>query len=56
MKLSTERIIEKYNTWASKLETAINRTDKKNAREMKEMFGIMLFQRNINLNHDHRIK
>jgi hypothetical protein len=56
MNLPTERIIEKYNTWASKLETAINRTDKKNAREMKEMLRIMLLQRNINLNYDPRIK
>jgi hypothetical protein len=49
MKLSTERVIEKYNFWASKLETAIDRTDKKNAREMKAMFFTMLGQRNINL-------
>jgi len=47
MKLSTDRIIEKYNFWASKLATASNRTDKKNATEMKNVYATMLFQRNI---------
>jgi|LakMenEpi03Aug12_release.lakeMendotaPanAssembly.Ray.scaffolds.fasta_scaffold5362844_1 hypothetical protein len=56
MNLPTERIIEKYNTWSAKLENAIDRSSKKNAREMKEMFRIVLMQRNINLNYDPRIK
>ena len=47
MKLSTDRIIEKYNFWASKLATASNRNDKKNATEMKNVYATMLFQRNI---------
>ena len=49
MKISTDRIIEKYNFWASKLATASTRTDKKNATEMKNMYSSMLFQRNIQL-------
>jgi hypothetical protein len=49
MKLSTDRVIEKYNFWASKLQTATDRTDIKNAREMKAMFSNMLGQRNINM-------
>ena len=56
MNLPTERIIEKYNTWSAKIETATDRTAKKNALEMKEMLRIMLLQRNINLNYDPRIK
>jgi hypothetical protein len=47
MKLSTDRIIEKYNFWTSKLATASTRTDKKNATDMKNMYSSMLFQRNI---------
>jgi hypothetical protein len=47
MKLSTNRIIEKYNFWVSKSATASTRTDKKNAVEMKNVYATMLFQRNI---------
>jgi hypothetical protein len=47
--LSTERLLEKYNTWSAKLETATTRTDKKNALGMKEMFKETLRNRNINL-------
>ncbi len=47
--LSTERLLEFYNTWSAKLETATTRTDKKNALGMKEMFRQTLSNRNINM-------
>ena len=47
--LSTERLLEFYNTWSAKLETATTRTDKKNALDMKEMFRQTLSNRNINM-------
>ena len=46
--LSTDRLLEKYNTWSAKLETATTRTDKKNALGMIEMFKQTLRNRNIN--------
>ena len=49
MKPSTEHLLQKYNTWASKLSNASTRGDKKAAKEMCNMYRVMLFQRNIHV-------